>query len=144
MKPGIPTTMTATDWALLITLSILWGGSFFFTGVALRELPPFTLVALRVGLAALVLNLAILGLGQRLPRSLDAWSGFAGMAVLNNVLPFCLIVWGQTQIASGLAAILNATTPLWAVLLAHVLTRDEKLTGSKLAGVLAGLAGSWR
>lgn len=133
--------MSASEWTMLLGLSLLWGGSFFFTGVALTALPPFTLVALRVGIAALVLALVLPLVGLWLPRSRRVWAAFFGMGVLNNVLPFCLIVWGQTHIASGLAAILNATTPLFTVVATHVLTSDERMTGNRLAGVLIGLAG---
>ena len=133
--------MSAPEWAMLLALSILWGGSFFFTGIALQALPPFTLVVLRVGLAALVLNLTLPFMGARLPRTREVWTAFAGMGLLNNVLPFCLIVWGQTHIASGLAAILNATTPLFAVAIAHLSTSDARMTGNRLAGVLVGLGG---
>lgn len=134
-------TVTAAEWGLLLTLSLLWGGSFFFTGVALRELPPLTLVLLRVGLAAAILNLLVPALGLRMPRAPRIWAAFLGMGLLNNALPFCLIVWGQTHIASGLAAILNATTPLWGVLVAHALTADERLNAGRLSGVLLGLVG---
>src|SRR5262245_59500222 len=112
MQPPVNRTMTPAEWAMLLLLSVLWGGSFFFTGVALRELPPLTLVVLRVGLAALILNLMLPIAGLRLPRERLVWAAFFGMGLLNNAVPFCLIVWGQTHIASGLAAILNATTPL--------------------------------
>ena len=141
MPPAVNRTMSAAEWATLLILSVLWGGSFFFTGVALSALPPLTLVALRVGLAALILH-AILPLAcLRLPRDPGIWAAFIGMGVLNNALPFCLIVWGQTHIASGLAAILNATTPLFTVVAAHLLTRDERMNGNRLAGVVVGLAG---
>ena len=133
--------MTRLEWAMLLALSILWGASFFFVGVAIKELPPFTMVALRVGVAALILNGVVVALGMRMPRERSAWLAFFGMGLLNNVAPFCLIVWGQAHIASGLAAILNATTPLATVVVAHVLTDDEKMTGGRLAGVLFGLAG---
>jgi drug/metabolite transporter (DMT)-like permease len=122
-------------------LSIIWGGSFFFIGVAVKGLPPFTIVALRVGIAAMALHLIILATGQRMPSHRQAWFAFLGMGVLNNLLPFCLIVWGQTRIASGLASILNATTPLFTVVAAHLLTDDEKMTANRLIGVLIGLAG---
>lgn len=134
--------MSGRDWALLLALAVLWGGSFFFNGVAVRELPSFTLVWLRVAIAAAAL-LAIVRLsGQRMPTAPRVWAAFFGMGLLNNVLPFVLIVWGQHRIGSGLASILNATTPLFTVLLAHVLTRDERLTGPKLAGVVIGFAGA--
>ena len=138
---AINRTMTPLEWGMLLALSILWGGSFFFVSVALVELPPFTIVVLRVGIAALVLKLLLRGMGLHLPMTVSAWTTFFGLGVLSNALPFCLIVWGQTQIASGLASILNATTPLFTVLVAHVLTDDEKITGNRLAGVVAGFAG---
>jgi drug/metabolite transporter (DMT)-like permease len=133
--------MGGAEWAMLLGLSVLWGGSFFFTGLALRALPPLTLVVLRVGLAALILAAALHALGLRLPREGGVWAAFFGMGLLNNVVPFCLIVWGQTQIASGLAAILIATTPLVTVVVAHVLTADEKMTGNRVVGVPVGLLG---
>jgi len=133
--------MDLTDWSLLATLSILWGGSFFFVGVAVRELPPLTIVAMRVALAALALGALLRFLGSPMPRDRRTWAAFFGMGTLNNLIPFCLIVWGQTQIASGVASVLNATTPLFGVVVAHVLTGDEKMTGNRLAGVLVGFAG---
>jgi drug/metabolite transporter (DMT)-like permease len=133
--------MGPVEWLLLVALSGLWGGSFFFAKVALAELPPFTVVLARVALAALALLPVVLASGQRLPRSPRLWGRFVVMGALNNLLPFSLIVWGQTRIGSGLASILNATTPLFAVVLAHVLTQDERLTPGRLAGVLAGLIG---
>lgn len=142
MQPtALNRTMTRAEWAMLLALSVLWGGSFFFTGVALRELPPLTLVLLRVAGAAMILNLVLPALGLRLPRDNAVWVAFFGMGLLNNAVPFCPIVWGQTHIASGLAAILNATTPLATVVVAHVFTADERMTGNRLAGVLIGLAG---
>ncbi|MBX7481626.1 EamA family transporter [Qipengyuania sp. 6D47A] len=133
--------MGLLEWAMLVLLSILWGGSFFFIEVALSDLPPFTLVFLRVSLAAGVLYLVVRATGARMPRDWRVWSAFAAMAVLNNVVPFSLLTWGQTQIASGLAAILNATTPLWTVVVAHALTSDEKLTAGKIAGLALGFLG---
>jgi drug/metabolite transporter (DMT)-like permease len=133
--------MTATEWGLLIALSGLWGGSFFFNGVVVKALPPFTIVALRVGVAAVALFALTRLLGLAMPKEGQIWANFFGMGLLNNLIPFCLIVWGQTHIASSLAAILNATTPLFAVLVAHVLTEDEKLTANRLAGVVIGFLG---
>ena len=133
--------MTSLEWSMLLALSVLWGGSFFFVGVAIKELPPLTIVVLRVALAALALLLMIWFLGMRLPRARGIWSAFFGMGFLNNVVPFVLIVWGQTHIASGVASILNATVPLFAMIVAHIFTADEKLTGSRLAGVVVGFVG---
>ena len=134
-------SMGLAEWGLLLALSLLWGGSFFFTGIAVTALPPFTIVLLRVGLAALILLTVLPFYGHSLPREPRLWTAFFGMGLLNNVTPFCLIVWGQTEIASGLAAILNATTPLWTVIAAHLLTREERMTGHRLVGVFVGLAG---
>src|SRR5258707_5023252 len=134
-------SMNATEWALLLLLALLWGGSFFFGKVALAVFPALTLVALRTGLAALVLIAFLAARGIALPLSPALWRRFLVMGLLNNALPFALINWGQTQIDSGLAAILNATTPLFTVLLAHLVTADERLTRNRVAGVVLGFAG---
>jgi drug/metabolite transporter (DMT)-like permease len=133
--------MSTAEWTMLLALSLLWGSSFFFAGIAVTALPPLTIVALRVGIAALILNIVIRLMGRRLPGDCKSWAAFLVMGMLNNVIPFCLIVWSQTHIASGLAAILNASTPLLTVIVAHVFTKDEKMTGNRLAGVLIGLLG---
>jgi drug/metabolite transporter (DMT)-like permease len=130
----------ARDWGLLGALSILWGGSFFFNGVALRELPPFTLVFLRVALAALILLPVLRARRINFPTGLSGWQPFFAIALLNNVLPFSLIVMGQTHVPSGLAAILNATTPLFTVMVMAA-AGDERLLPRRVAGVLVGLIG---
>lgn len=133
--------MGSMEWFLLIFLSILWGGSFFFGKVALSELQPFTVVLGRVSIAAIVLNSIVWATGHRMPTSPKIWMAFLGMGLLNNLIPFSLIFWGQTQISSSLAAILNATTPVWTVILAHFLTTDERMTPNRMGGVLLGLFG---
>lgn len=133
--------MSALAWVLLVALSVLWGGSFFFVGVAVAEIPPLTLVTLRVAIAAAMLWAALPLLGTAPPHGARAWGAIAVMGVINNVIPFTLIVWAQQTLPSGLAAILNATTPLWTVLVAHAFTREEKASPGKLAGVLFGFAG---
>jgi drug/metabolite transporter (DMT)-like permease len=133
--------MRPAEWAMLGTLSVLWGGSFFFVGVAVGELPPLTIVLARVGIASLALWCLLAVTRTRIPRGATVWAASFGMGLLNNAIPFALIVWGQQHIASGLAAILNATTPLFTVLVAHALTEDEKLTAGRAAGVLLGFAG---
>jgi len=133
--------MTPREWGLLALLSLLWGGSFFFIGVAVRELPPLTLVALRVGLAAALLWAFASVLGVRLPRNAQALAALAILGFGNNALPFALIAWGQTRLPSGLAAILNAATPVFSVVAAHFLTAEEKFSGLKLIGTVAGFAG---
>ncbi len=133
--------MNLREWAMLLALAAVWGGSFFFNGIAVQELPVFTVVGFRVTLAALIL-LAILRLrGERMPRGRQVWAAFLGMGLLNNAIPFSMIVWGQQHIASGVASILNASTPLFTVIFAHVLTRDERMTTGRLAGVAIGFAG---
>jgi drug/metabolite transporter (DMT)-like permease len=134
-------SMGFVEWSLLITLSVLWGGSFFFVGVVVDALPPFTIVVLRVGLAALALHVVVRAMGLRMPTDRRLWAAFFCMGLLNNVVPFSLIVWGQTHIASGLASILNATTPLFSVIVAHFLTNDETMTRGRLTGVAVGFAG---
>jgi drug/metabolite transporter (DMT)-like permease len=138
---GIRLHMNVKDWALLIALSLLWGGSFFFVEVALVALPPFTLVLLRVALAAAALHLFLRLTGRGMPGGWPVWAAFFGMGLLNNAIPFTLLVWGQTQISSSLAAILNATTPMFTVLVAHAATRDERLSGGRILGVIIGFAG---
>lgn len=133
--------MTSREWALLLALSVLWGGSFFFVRVALDGLPPLTLVLARVGIGGIVLLAVLKAMGQAFPRRWDIWATLAVMALLNNLIPFSLIFWGQTAIPAGLAAILNATTPLFTVIVMHLFTADEKATPPKVAGVLTGFAG---
>lgn len=134
-------SMSPFEWFLLIILSILWGGSFFFVAIAVEALPPLTIVALRVALAAIALVAVVYVTGLTMPASHKVWIAFFGMGVLNNVIPFSLIVWGQTHIASSLAAMLNATTPLFTVIAAHFLTQDEKMTKLKMTGVSIGFTG---
>ena len=133
--------MNGSEWLALLLLSVLWGGSFFFAGVLIKTLPPVTIVFLRVGLAAVILNALVRALGMRMPGSRSAWLAFFGMGLLNNAIPFCLVVWSQSHIASGLAAILNATTPISTVIVAHLLTNDEKITGNRFLGVVIGFFG---
>lgn len=130
----------ARDWSLLGLLSILWGGSFFFNGVVLRELPPLTVVLLRVVLAAIILLPLLWVYRIRFPKGLSGWKPFFAIGLLNNVLPFSLIVMGQTYIASGLASILNATTPLFTVVVMAA-AGEEKLHARRVAGIVAGLIG---
>jgi drug/metabolite transporter (DMT)-like permease len=137
----IKTQMGATEWATLIGLSVLWGGSFFFIDVAVRSIPPFTLVLGRVSLAAAALLLFLKVRGQLSGFDRPVLAAFLIMGLLNNAVPFSLLAWGQTQIGGGLASILNATTPIWGVIVAHLFTEDERITPFKVAGVLLGFAG---
>lgn len=139
--PPIHRSMTATEWTLLGTLSILWGGSYFYIGVAVQAVPPLAIVAFRVTLGAALLYAIVRASGLRMPRTRAAWRAFLLVSLTNNVLPFSLIAWAQSHVASGLAAILNATTPLFGVVLANYLIRDERMTPLRLAGVIIGIAG---
>jgi len=140
-RTEINTSMSAREWGMLIALSVLWGGSFFFNGLAVKELPPLTIVVCRVALAAVTLVMAMRIMGQKMPTARPVWVAFFAMGLLNNVVPFTLIVWGQVHVASGVASILNATTPLFTVLVAHGLTRDEKMTAPRFIGVILGIIG---
>ena len=133
--------MTGFEWMLLVLLSVVWGGSFFFNGIALREFPTLSIVTARVGLAALALLFLMKMLGQGIQLNRQILKAFFGMSFLNNVVPFSLIVWGQQHIASGVASILNATTPLFTMLVAHWFTTDEKINPRRLLGVLTGMGG---
>ncbi|MCB1385027.1 MAG: DMT family transporter [Nitratireductor sp.] len=133
--------LDAGSWAMLLLLALIWGGSFLFGRVAVLELPPLAVVFFRVSLAAVAIwawLLARRGWPAITPRFLR---DVGGMAIVNNILPFSLILYGQQEIGSGLAAIVNAMTPIWTVIIANFLTTDEKLSSRKLVGIFAGFAG---
>lgn len=138
--PDTELRMDERDWSRLVLLSVLWGGTFFFTGVALKELPPLTLVFLRLSIAALILLPLLWVNGVRFPAGVAGWRPFAVMALINNVIPFSLIVMAQTYIPGGTAAVVNATTPVFTVLVAAAFG-EEKLILRRVAGVLLGLCG---
>ncbi|GMO17355.1 DMT family transporter [Bradyrhizobium sp. TM233] len=138
--PPTDNRIDARDWSLLAVLSVLWGGSFFFNGAALRELPPLTLVFLRVALGAAILLPLLRRQGIGFPKRMIGWKPFVTIGLFNNVIPFSLIVAGQTFIPSGLASILNATTPLFTVLVMAA-AGEEALAMRRVAGVGLGLAG---
>ncbi len=133
--------MGVKEWGLILILSVIWGGSFFFVGVAVKEMTPLTIVLCRVGFASMILLAVVWLTGKKIPTSPGVWGAFFVLGVLNNLIPFSLIVWGQTHIDSSLASILNATTPIFSVVLAHLLTREERLTTNRMVGVLVGWVG---
>src|SRR4051812_7920516 len=137
----IRTTMNRSDWLILATLAVIWGGAFFFIGVAVKHVAPLTYVWLRLTIAATAMWIYLNARGQSLGLPRQVWGAIVLLALLNNALPFTLFGWGQTHIASGLASILNATTPIWGVVVAHFLTSDERMTPRKIAGVLLGFGG---
>ena len=139
--PMIRAQMNGSDWLIMLVLAVIWGGAFFFIGVAVRHVPPMTYVWLRVTIAAVALWIFVKARGGSLDLPRQVWGSIVLLAVLNNALPFTLFGWGQTHIASGLASILNATTPIWGVLVAHFFTVDERMNPRKIAGVLLGFGG---
>ncbi|SFU22195.1 Uncharacterized membrane protein [Mesorhizobium sp. YR577] len=134
--------MSASDWGQLLLLGLLWGGSFFFARIAVADIPPLALVLYRVSIAAIVLHLWLRLRGISFAPVVAKPGSFLCLALLNNVIPFSLIFTGQTEIGAGLASVFYATTPLWTILVANLLTADEKLSVSKLAGVGLGIAGA--
>jgi drug/metabolite transporter (DMT)-like permease len=137
----IRTVMNRSDWAILLILAVIWGGAFMFIGVAVKHVHPLTYVWLRLTIAAAGMWVALKISRGRLGLPREVWGSILLLALLNNALPFTLFGWGQTHIASGLASILNATTPIWGVIVAHVFTHDERLTPRKIAGILLGFGG---
>lgn len=135
------TTMSARAWAELLLLSLIWGGVFLTVTLALREVGVFTLVAFRVGGGALVLWAYVLMRGFPVPKTAKIWGAFLVMGLLNNVLPFSLISWGQLRIDIGLSSILNGSTAVFGILVAATVFADERLTGKKLVGVILGFMG---
>lgn len=133
--------MTLREWGMLFLLSVLWGGAFFFAAVAVRELPPLTVVLLRAGLGAMALALVLRLWGEGWPVTRATIPSFLMMGLLNNLLPFSLIFWAQTVIPSGLASILNATTPIFAIIAAHFLLSDERMATNKVIGIFSGFLG---
>ncbi|MEM7568102.1 MAG: DMT family transporter, partial [Pseudomonadota bacterium] len=126
-----PLRMSGIDWTLLVLLAVIWGGAFFLVAIILRDLDPLTLVAGRVVIAAVTLWVLALVWRLPMPRTWRVWRAFLVLGVLNNAVPFSLLAFGQTQIGAGLAAILNATTPLFTALVATLALADERLTPAK-------------
>ena len=140
-KSMINIVMNRRDWAILLFLALIWGAAFFFIKVAVTHVAPLTYVWLRLTIAAIALLAWMRFRGERLALPLPVWGAILLLALLNNVVPFALFGWAQQHIASGLASILNATTPIWGVVVAHIATSDEKMTPAKLIGVVIGFAG---
>lgn len=133
--------MSSRQWAQLLALGGIWGSSFLFIELVLRELSPVSLVFLRLALAAPLLWIVVAWNRIRPPSGARLWAVLAAMALINNVAPFLLITWAQQHIASGQASILNATTPVFTALLAAMAIKNEPLTAHKLAGTFMGLLG---
>ncbi len=141
-KSAAARPMSAAVWAQLLLLGAIWGGSFFFARIAVQEIPPFTLVLLRVAIAAAALHVYLAARGISLAPALRVWRGLLLLGAVNNVIPFSLMFIGQTELGAGLASVLNATTPFWTILVGSLLVADEKVTAGKLAGIALGVAGT--
>lgn len=133
--------MTNKTWAMLVLLAAIWGSSFLFGRIAVLEVPAFTVVFLRVGLAAISLWLFILFTSRKIKITKWLIVNGAIIGILNNVIPFSFILYGQKEIGAGLAAVVNAMTPIWTLLIANWFTSDEKFSTLKLVGILFGFAG---
>jgi drug/metabolite transporter (DMT)-like permease len=140
-RPAAP-TMSTRSWVMLIVLGAIWGGSFFFARVAVLEIPPLNLVLFRVAIAAAALHVYLLAAGPSFRMALPYAASFFGLSLLNNIIPFTLMFAGQTELGAGAASILNATTPFWTMILANLLTADEKFSTPKVVGVGLGIAGA--
>lgn len=138
---GNSMAMSRTEWALLLLLSVLWGGSFFFSKVAVTALPPLTIVFVRFAAAALLVYAYVRASSIAIPIDVRSWASFVGMGLLNNLTPAGLIVWGQTMIPSGLASVIIATTPIFSIVAIHFSSADEKLSVGKISGMALGLLG---
>jgi drug/metabolite transporter (DMT)-like permease len=133
--------MGPAEWGLLLFLGGLWGASFFFFKVLVGALPPFTVVFGRLALAAVALNLIGRRRGGPPPIAWRDWPPFLVMGAIGSAIPFALIAYGETRISSGLAAVLNATTPMFTILVAHLFTHDDKLNWNRGFGILAAFLG---
>jgi len=138
----IENRMNALTWGLLVLLGLIWGGSFFFARIAVHDVPPFTLVFLRLILAAVALHLYIAGRYGIYGLLRSHWRSFLLLGLINNAIPHAMIFLGETEIGAGLASVLNATTPIWTVIVAHYATQDEKPGRAKILGCLVGLVGT--
>lgn len=141
-EKAVQPAMSLANWAQLLLLGVIWGGSFFFARIAVAEIPPLTLVLFRVAIAAAALHVYLAARGLSFARVLPMAGSFFVLAILNNVIPFSLIFAGQTQMGAGLASVLNATTPFWTILVANAVTQDEKFTRNKVLGILLGILGT--
>lgn len=128
-------------WLVLLLLGAIWGASYMFIKVGVAEIPPFAFVEGRLLIASLALCAVIFLRGETIPRTRRAWVPLMAMGIFNGVIPYTMITWGETHITSGLAAILTAAMPLFTILLAHIWTRDERMTLIRLIGVLIGFVG---
>jgi drug/metabolite transporter (DMT)-like permease len=130
-----------SDWLLFIALGVIWGSSYLFIKIGVATVTPLTLVAMRLAIGAVVLGVVFWLAGGRLPREPRTWLHLTVMAVLNIVVPFSLITWAELNVASSLAAVLTATTPLFAIVIAAIVLRGERITSQRVSGLGLGFLG---
>ena len=142
-KPQLNTDIqpSTKDWLLIGLLAFIWGGSFLFGRILMIEWPPFTVVFLRVFIAAITLWVFVLLTARKFPIERKIISAILIMGILNNVIPFSLILIGQREIGSGLASVVNAMTPIWTLIIANQFTADEKFSSNKILGIIFGFLG---
>lgn len=140
-RRGMPPARTTADWGIALALSFIWGTAFLLTRIALGSIPPATLVAVRLAVAALLMSIGLRATGRGFPTSMRVWLHFLLMGFLGNTLPFFLVTWGQQRITSGLAGILMAVIPLATLVLAHFLVAGDRMTPARSMGFLLGFAG---
>ncbi len=128
-------------WAGFLTLGLIWGSSFLLIKVGVAELTPLQLVGLRIGTAAVAMLLTLYLTDHRFPRDRASLGGLVVAGLFNTAVPFFLITWGEQTIASGLATVLNATVPLFSLVIAHFALQDERITGMKVLGLVSGFVG---
>jgi drug/metabolite transporter (DMT)-like permease len=128
-------------WAIFITLGLIWSSSFLWVELALREVGPITLVAFRAFFGFLFGVVVVVTQRIPLPRTWKEWAPLIVLGLTNIAIPFFLISWGQKSIDSGVASILDATVPLFTILVAHFMLHDDKMTTPKVLGLLTGFAG---
>jgi drug/metabolite transporter (DMT)-like permease len=136
-----PFVMTARDWAILVFCALCWGSAYTFNRIMVGEIPTLTISLGRMVTASLFLGTLAMIQGVKLPRDLKSWRPFFLFTLFSNVVPFLFVLRGQRETASGLAAVIGATTPVFVILLAHVFTSDERLSVRKIIGVATGIAG---
>jgi drug/metabolite transporter (DMT)-like permease len=142
MSVNTSPTSSRNDWLLFLALGFLWGSSYLFIKIGVEaNLQPFTLIMARLFIGFLLLASVVIVAREALPRERRMYGHLAVMAVINIVVPFGLITWAESYVESSLAATLNAPVPLFVVLIAPLVLADERLTGSKLAGVIVGMIG---
>jgi drug/metabolite transporter (DMT)-like permease len=130
-----------SNWLMFGALSLIWGSSYLLIKIGVEELDTLSLVSGRLGITAIAFIIAFAVMGKRLPRDRRTLLALATAAMVNTTLPFLLITWSESSIDSGLASVLNATTPLFSIVIAHALLADDKITLGKLLGLITGFLG---